>query len=416
MVAAAALATYACRDEPTGVGGQVLFDVVVEPGGAWLAPDDSILLSATVLMFQGATGAVQEVDSAVAWSSSDETVATVEADGWVRAVGLGEATVTASGAGESSDALIAVTEPGFPDVRGDWAGQYQASSCVLEGATDPLFCDDIFFDGSSLIVWLELDQLGERLGAELAQGSVSGFVVGTMSADSALELSGAIGGSEIGGQTTIVDWDTQWFGDSIVGTWQFLAEDLSNSGFGTATVTANIKLLAPGVPQFFGCLAEAELTVGVDTDAALGAGDCQLDDASYFDAYLLSGAAGDSLEIVMRSTSVDAFLLVADLDETVVGSDDDSGGPGATDAAITVVFDADGSALVIAGETGAYTLSATLLGQAGPGAGASSPYGASGRSFRAVGGGRSKDVVSIPGRRPTLGELIARAPGRVIKK
>ncbi|NIN09886.1 MAG: hypothetical protein GTO61_00550, partial [Gemmatimonadales bacterium] len=82
--------------------------------------------------------------------------------------------------------------------------------------------------------------------------------------------------------------------------------------------------------------------------------------------YALDGSAGESYVVTQRSTDLDAYLLVADLDEVVLGEDDDSGvGDNGTDAEITIVFDTDDTALVIAtsfapGETGEYTLTAAL--------------------------------------------------------
>ncbi|NIR45700.1 MAG: hypothetical protein GWN99_14970 [Gemmatimonadetes bacterium] len=418
----------ACDDDPVGVDGDVTFEIEIEPQGAWIHPDQAVALTATVFRHDptggGGVGVTTQVDSAVSWSSSDLGVATVDADGLVRAVGLGEATITARAAGVSADVLIAVTAADFPDVRGNWTGQYRPTSCTLSGATDPFFCTDLFADGASLIIELDLDQLGERVSGTLLQGTLSGFVEGTMNAQGVLSLTGDAGGEAFGTRTTIVDWGTALVGDSLLGGWQFLVEDLSGSGFGSADVSAELRLLGEGVLQFFGCPVEVELSLGMESAGALGSGDCQLDDASYFDVYGLDGAAGDSIEVVMRSSQIDAFLLVSDLDEIVLGTDNDSGGGvNGTDAAITVVFDVPATVLIIANslaelEIGDYSLTATGLN---PGA----PSG----SAPLVQVPRPEDVPAVrvmtagvvkapprPGNLSATGARIRRAPDRSIKR
>jgi hypothetical protein len=81
----------------------------------------------------------------------------------------------------------------------------------------------------------------------------------------------------------------------------------------------------------------------------------------------LTGAAGDSIAVTLRSEDFDALMLVADLNEEPLGWDDDSGGGvGGSDAELIIVFDDPETILVIAtsynpGEAGAYTLDAELL-------------------------------------------------------
>jgi hypothetical protein len=361
-----------CGEDATGPS-DVTFDVIVEPSTAWLTPGDTATLTAEVVRVVpaalGNPGDSVPVDSAVAWSSSNTSVAQVSSTGRVTAVSVGTATITASAAGAAGTADVAVTEPGYPDVRGLWSGQYSVTSCELAGATDPFFCDFLFSVGSSLILDLDLDQLASQVMGVITQGSVPGEVEGTIDSAGVMTLSGFIGGEAFGANVLIPTWETALVGDTLTGSWVFEIEDLSGNGFGTATVAADVNLYSLDVLQFFGCAAEAEITIDGQIADSLTADDCQLDDGSLFDVYVLNGAAGDSLEVLLSSSSFDAFLLISDVDENVLGDDDDSGG--GTNAAITVAFDVDATALVIANsfepsESGPYTLSTTQVGGAAP--------------------------------------------------
>ncbi len=263
-----------------------------------------------------------------------------------------------------------------PDVSGFWSGQYRVASCSLSGASDPFFCDEVFSHGASLILELDLFQSGTWVGGEIAQGELLGEVEGAVDGDGVLRLEGVIGGPADEFSTTILAWQTGLVGDSLLGSWRFWIEDVAGGGFGAATVDASVRLYGPSVVKFFGCAAEGALGIDGEIGGTLADPDCQLatsmfveglEDGAYFDVYTLTGSAGDSIEVTLRSTVVDALLLIANLDEEVLGGDDDSGGgPGGTDAAVTVVFDGDDTVLVIAtsfapGEAGGYTLGAEQL-------------------------------------------------------
>jgi len=78
--------------------------VTVTPGTVSLVLGDTTSLSATLT---DSTGSVL-VGRAITWSSSDPTVATVLATGFVRAVGAGTATITATSEGHSGTAAVTV--------------------------------------------------------------------------------------------------------------------------------------------------------------------------------------------------------------------------------------------------------------------------------------------------------------------
>jgi hypothetical protein len=293
----------------------------------------------------------------------------------------------------------------FPDVSGFWSGQYSVAGCSLSGADDPFFCDEVFFNGASLILELDLDQSGAHVGGWIYQGELVGEVDGFVDLDGVVTLEGAIGGFEEDFTTTILGWQSGLVGDSLLGSWRFWVEDNAAQGFGAATVDAGFVLYGPSVVKFFGCAAEGDLDPDEQTSGGLDGTDCQLatgmyveglEDGASFDAYTLTGAVGDSIEVTLRSEDFDAFMLVAYLDEEVFWWDDDSGGgTGGTDAAFTLVFDVAETVLLIAssyapGEVGAYTLGAELL-EPLPGAARTAPAGREPRSgLRVLGGGVGK--------------------------
>lgn len=314
-----------------------------------------------------------------------------------------------------------VFQPGvFPDVSGFWSGQYRVAGCALSGSDDPFFCDEVFFNGASLILELDLDQSGAHVGGWIYQGELVGDVDGVVDQDGVVTLEGAIGGFDEDFTTTLLAWQAGLLGDSLLGSWRFWVEDNAGQGFGAATVDAGFMLYGPSVVKFFGCAAEG----GLDPDDQLSAGldgtDCQLatgmyvdglEDGASYDVYTLTGAAGDSIEVTLRSEDFDAFLLVAYMDEEVFWWDDDSGGgTGGTDAAFTLVFDVSETVLLIAssfapGEVGAYTLGAELL-EPPPGAARTAPAEGGGRGgLRVLGGGvgkqgsRDDGGAESPGRR-----------------
>jgi hypothetical protein len=315
----------------------------------------------------------------------------------------------------------------FPDVSGFWSGQYRVAGCALSGSSDPFFCDEVFFNGASLILELDLDQSGAQLDGWIYQGELVGDVAGVVDLDGVVELEGGIGGFEEDFTTTIVDWRAGLLGDSLLGSWRFWVEDNAGQGFGSATVDAGFMLYGPSVVKFFGCAAEDDLGADEQLSAGLDGTDCQLaagmyvdglEDGASFDVYEFTGAAGDSIEVTLRSEDFDALLLVAYLDEEVFWWDDDSGGgTGGTDAAFTLVFDLSETVLLIAssfapGEAGAYTLGAELL-EPPPGAARTAPSQAGrGGGLRVLGGGVGKQGRQDEGESP--GQRFRRLSGRAL--
>ncbi len=218
-------------------------------------------------------------------------------------VGCGDDDPTPSGPGE------------FPDVRGLWIGQYSVTGCTILSGTDPFFCQDLFYEGSSRFLDLQLNQSRSSVTGTAWQGQVSGGVEGTVSTSGVVTLSGQIGVGEAA-TTTIEEWEAALVGDSLVGGWTFLFEENSNLGFGSARIDADFTLIDPNVPNFNSCPVELTLA---QTDAALGsleAGDCQLvEDESYYDVFSVDVATGDQLEIRVSSPGFLPVLFIMDLEQ-----------------------------------------------------------------------------------------------------
>lgn len=262
----------------------------------------------------------------------------------------------------------------YPDVRGEWVGQYRVLACEQLSGSDPLFCEDIFYVGRSLSLGLTLSQSSSRVNGVAQQGRIEGRVDGSIDEFGVLALSGQIGVGEYA-TTTIEEWETVLVGDSLVGSWAFEVEDNTASDYGIARVEADVTLLDPSVPNYLGCPVEGELAHTDEILGALGADDCQLDDGSYYDAYSVDVVTGDQVEFRMGSLDFKPALLIVDLEGwllycslPVASVDCDLNSP---DSVATIALEAvvDETWLVIANalerlDVGDYSLTTQALGGA----------------------------------------------------
>lgn len=265
----------------------------------------------------------------------------------------------------------------FPDVRGLWTGRYSVTGCTILSGTDPFFCQDLFYEGSSRFLDLQLDQNRSSVSGTAWQGLVSGRVTGRVSEIGVVTLSGQIGVDEAA-TTTIEDWETVLVGDSLVGGWTFLFEENADLGLGSARIDADLTLIDPSVPNYMSCPVELALE---QTDAVvgfLGAGDCQLsEDESYYDVLSVDVATGDQVEIRMSSSDFNPVLFVFDLDQRSIACSAPTDTLGCTftnspDSVAAVALEAvvTETWLIVAnttegGESGAYSLDTRALGVGG---------------------------------------------------
>lgn len=205
----------------------------------------------------------------------------------------------------------------FPDVRGSWTGQYSVLTCTILSGSDPFFCQDVFYEGRSLILDLRLNQSGSRVSGVAEQGQLAGQVQGNVDEFAVLTLSGQLGVNE-DATTTIEDWETILIGDSLIGSWVFQVDDNTDSGFGSALVDADLTLIDFSVPSYESCPVEIMMAQTDEVAGLLEAGDCQLEDESYYDVFSVDMATGDQIEIRMSSPEFNPALLIVDLDEAIV--------------------------------------------------------------------------------------------------
>jgi len=263
----------------------------------------------------------------------------------------------------------------FPDVRGNWFGQYSVVECEWLSGTDPFFCEDLFFFGRSLILEVDLSQGNSSLNGVALQGAIQGPVTGTVDMAGVVTLSGELGANS-DAATTIEEWETLLVGDSLVGPWVFLVVDNTTAGFGSARIDADITLVGPSVLNFFGCPVERWLAQTDSLTGVLEAGDCMLDDERYWDIYAIDVSAGDSIEFQMATQNVSPALLIADVNEVLLGCSseevtvDCEENPSDSLAAVALEAVAPETWLIIASafqprDTGTYRLTTTKLGGGG---------------------------------------------------
>lgn len=182
---------------------------------------------------------------------------------------------------------------------------------------------------------------------------------------------------------------------SLLATLAALVLAVGACGDGTKMSTSKVSLFDGGAAKsgpdeatvaavFASALADENLTKstasiepGQSVAGLLSSGDNQLDDGSYYDAWLFEVGSTTDAEISMNSTEIDSYVSVySGLPGhlgTLMGSDDDGGGmsnalvrvelpPGA----YTIMANSYG-----AGETGAYELSFAVRGAGSTGSGAS---------------------------------------------
>ncbi len=212
----------------------------------------------------------------------------------------------------------------FPDIRGTWIGQYSVTSCTLSGGADPFFCVDVFPSGASRVIELDLGQSSSSLSGVAFQGTISGRIAGTVDEFGLVSISGTLGTGDIF-EVTITGWTTQLVGDSLIGSWSFRVEDNTGSGFATAQISANIVIVGPSVLTYFNCPVEDFLAADDEINGTLTAGDCWLDDESFFDTFALDVVQGDRISIEVSSDAYDPFLLITDVDENPLASDGELG-------------------------------------------------------------------------------------------
>lgn len=130
--------------------------------------------------------------------------------------------------------------------------------------------------------------------------------------------------------------------------------------------------------------------------SALDAGDGKLDDDSYYEAYYIELAAGQTVTVTMRSSSFDTYLSIAPHGASEAAESNDDFEEGSTDSRVELRASSAGTYVIItnsleAGETGDFTVVATVSGGAG---GGGNSGGVAGDMLGGMGGGASNAASS----------------------
>ena len=156
----------------------------------------------------------------------------------------------------------------------------------------------------------------------------------------------------------------------VTGNYRIIANTYRQNQFGayrvrltgsTATPVAGPMMPAPtvsSVPLTTGAIGQ--VLRGQVVQGRLTAGDRQLQDNTYFQAWTYYGQAGEVITFEVSSNEFDAYALIQDANGNVLARDDDSAG--GLNARIIFTLPATGNYRLIAntlraGATGAYTLS-----------------------------------------------------------
>ena len=246
----------------------------------------------------------------VSWSSSNQVIASVSTTGLVTALALGTTTITATAGGRSGTAQVTVE------------GEPVASVTVLPGS-------DTLLVGETLQLAAELrDAAGGVITGRTPVWSSSNNTVATVSAS---------------GLVTAV-------GDGVA---------TIAAASGGVNDGADITVFGPCSVALF-----MSINVGDTVDGALATSDCQINDNSFLDGYLIIAAQDVDVQIDMASTAFDTWLELWELvDPSTVQfrAVNDDVAEGNTDSRIEFTLQAGTEYLILANSfdplvTGAYQL------------------------------------------------------------
>ncbi|HEX8641286.1 MAG TPA: caspase family protein [Allosphingosinicella sp.] len=123
--------------------------------------------------------------------------------------------------------------------------------------------------------------------------------------------------------------------------------------------------IAFAAPSAMGQQAPAPLRAGQSIAGELTASDAQRRSGKYEDVFVMEGRRGERIDLRLRSTDFDAYLVMTGPQGFSLANDDEPGDEEVLDSRLIVQFPADGQYRVAAttlrpGETGRYTLEAAV--------------------------------------------------------
>lgn len=307
--------------------------VSVSPGSGTVEPGATLQLAARVL--DGSGNAI--TGKTVTWTSLQPTVATVDANGVVKGVANGTATINASTDSRTGTATVVVAPP--PGQRCD-ATQTITIGQTVSSTIDNIDCQ--LPDGSyaEKYVLTLTDTASVRIGMTSA------------AIDSYLILQNATTGAVIA-ENDDGNGQTHSRIERLLpaGRYVIVATTFEAGGFGVFQLAVT-RATAP-------CLNATPLTLPASVNGTLrSTTSCVLGDSSYADRYAVTVAQTTVLTVNMRSSVFDTWLFMEDASGGLVDRDDN--GSGTSDARIIAsvppgtYYIAANSA--VARTSGAYTL------------------------------------------------------------
>lgn len=138
------------------------------------------------------------------WTSSDDSIVTIDPSGSAEARGFGEAKISANAVGQTALLDLQVV----PNVQGGWSGPMRVDTCGSNGGgSNPC---RLFF-GLSSSLDLQVTQNHDKVTGTLAlfSSSMRGPVTGNVSTDGTVKVTGDLSDGE-GGTATITQWQSQF--------------------------------------------------------------------------------------------------------------------------------------------------------------------------------------------------------------
>lgn len=277
----------------------------------------------------------------IAWSSSNPAVATVDQSGVVTPVAGGSTQIRASTGGATGSASLTISAdpcgPVLVDGGVQVSGVLDSGSCAVDGSNR----SDFFVFGSTTPFSMSVT-------ASSTQFAPGTFWYRSQNFTRGVGIGGFAG--EQGGTLQNL---------AILPPGQFQAEVRGlDGGQGSYMAEFQVGGANPDVTDCNSAFAVAP----VNYTGTLTSNDCNFNDGTFADAFIMRFAAGETVTITASSSQFDTYLLLADGDLNVVTEDDDGGG--GTNSRITYTAPASGIYYIIAnsfapGETGQYTLTVT---------------------------------------------------------
>jgi len=244
----------------TAPSSPAISSILIAPASTTLAIGQTKQLNATGTYTDGTT---QDITGTATWSSSNQSVATVNASGMVSAVSVGSASITAVSGSQSATASITVTAPGSPALSSILIAP--ASTTLAIGQTKQLNATGTYTDGTTqditgTVTWSSSSQSNATVNASgvvtaesIGQATITA-TSGSLSATATVSVTGSMLASiaVAPSNASIATGQTQQFSASGIFT-DGSAIDMTNSvtwgsdTLGVATLSANIPGLASGV-------------------------------------------------------------------------------------------------------------------------------------------------------------------------